>query len=303
MQLVFLGTGGCWPSKARNVPSTALRIGREILLLDCGEGTQRQLLYTDLSFMKVTNILITHFHGDHFLGLPGLIQSMYLNDRKKPLDIYGPPGACKIIRTFLELGYFSVTFKVNVYDLTDGTIINRDGYDIKVREVEHGVPALCYCIEEHQRPGKFNRAKALELGIPEGPLFSKLQHGNAIEVDGKKISPDMVMGLPRKGRKVVYSGDTKPTDAVVELARDCDVLIHEATLDSSLEGKAEAYGHTSARQAAEIAKKAHAKMLFLVHISPRYDEEAKILEDDAKAVFENTTVAKDLLVYDVRYSE
>jgi ribonuclease Z len=299
MQLVFLGTGGSWPSKDRNVPAIALRMGSEIILLDCGEGTQRQLMRSNFSFMRITKVLITHFHGDHFLGLPGLVQSMYLNSRKKPLHIYGPPGTTRIISSLLKLGYFSPTFEIILHDLDDDTVVEEMHYKIKARRVEHSVPTLGYCIEEYPRPGRFNRERALKLGVPEGPLFRKLQKGEAVEVAGKKITSDMVLGPPRRGRKIVYSGDTRPCRAIVELAENCDVLIHDATLDATLENKAEAYEHSSARQAAEVAKRARAKLLFLVHISPRY-KDTSVLEAEAKAVFKNSIIAEDLQEYEIK---
>lgn len=302
MQLTFLGTGGSWPSKERNVPAIALKIDGEVILFDCAEGTQRQFMYSNTTFMQVNKILISHFHGDHFLGLPGMIQSMYLNDRSRPLDIYGPKGTGKIISQLLKLGYFSPTFDIRLHDLEDNDVVECERYDIKCRAVSHSVPTLGYCIQEHVRAGKFNLAKAQELGVPEGPAYRTLQQGKSVTVNDNTITPDMVMGPPRKGRKIAYSGDTKPCQAIIELAQDCDVLIHDATLDQSLEDKAEAYDHSSARQAAEIAAKANVKTLFLVHISPRY-RDCELLEQEAQAVFKNSTVARDFFEFDVKPPE
>jgi ribonuclease Z len=299
MQLIFLGTGGSWPSKERNVPAVALKIDGEIILFDCAEGTQRQFMHSSITFMQIDKILISHFHGDHFLGLPGMMQSMYLNDRKRPLDIYGPKGTAKIISGLLKLGYFSPTFEIRLHDLEDNDTVEFPKYIIKCRAVSHSVPTLAFCIEERKRPGKFNLAKAKELGIPEGPKFRLLQQGKTVMINGKSITPDMVMGPPRKGRKVVYSGDTKPCEAVVELAKNGDVLIHDATLDQSLEKKAEAYDHSSARQAAEIAKAANVKKLFLIHFSPRY-RDVEILEKEAQVVFPNSMAARDFLEFDIK---
>lgn len=299
MKLIFLGTGGSWPSKERNVASIALKIGREILLFDCGEGTQRQFMRSTLSFMQITKVFITHFHGDHFLGLPGLIQSMYLNRRKRELEIFGPEGTIHVIKTLLTLGYFNPTFDVIVHDLKDRDVIKFRDYDIKVRSVEHGIPALAYALEEHDKPGRFNLERAKELKIPEGHLYRKLQSGKSIELNGRTITPDMVLGEPRKGRKIVYSGDTVPCKAIIELAENCDVLIFDSTTDSSLQDKANEYGHSTARQAAEVAKQANARLLFLTHISPRY-KESKSIKEDARAVFENAIVAEDFMEYDVR---
>jgi len=299
MQIVFLGTGGSWPSKDRNVSAVAVRIGRDILLFDCGEGTQRQLMSSNVSFMKINKILISHFHGDHFLGLPGLVQSMSLNNRKKTLEIYGPPGTVKLVTTLINLGYFTPTFKFVIKDLEDNDAVKCDGYIIKAKMAEHNVPTLAYAIEEDKQPGRFNVKKAKKLGIPEGPLFRKLQKGENIIVNGRRITPSMVLGKPRKGKKIVYISDTKPSETIADFARESNVLIHDSTADSGLERKANKYGHSSARQAAVIAKKADAKLLFLTHISPRY-EDATILEKDAKKVFPNSVVAEDFLEYDVK---
>lgn len=300
MKIVFLGTGGSLPSPDRNVAAIALKMDGEVILFDCGEGTQRQFMLSSLSFMQISRVLISHFHGDHFLGLPGLIQSMALNGREKPLSIYGPKGTKVMIKILLKLGYFNPTFEVMIYELKDGDEVVCKDYDIKVKEVEHNVPTLAFCVEEHPRPGKFNLEKAEELGIPKGPLFRKLQEGKKIKVGNKEISPDMVMGPQRKGRKVVYSSDTMPCKAVIELAKDCNVLIHDATFDSSLEEKANEFSHSSARQAAMVAKESNAKVLFMTHISSRYDD-ASVLEKDARSVFKEAYAANDFLEYDVQH--
>jgi ribonuclease Z len=299
MKLIFLGSGGSWPSKIRNVPSIAIKYESEVILFDCGEGTQRQFMFSPLSFMQVKKIFITHFHGDHFLGLPGLIQSMYLNERTDPLYIFGPRGATKIISNLLKLGYFTPSYEIIIEDLEDGSVMEFEKYNVTASSVEHNVPSLGYALEEHSRPGFFDKPKALELGIPEGPLFGKLQRGKSIMIEDKKITPEMVMGPPRRGRKVAYTGDTKPCEAVVKLAKGCDVMIHDATFDSELEEKANNYGHSSTRQAAEIARKAEAEHLYLFHISPRYEDSEK-LEKQAREIFPNTFAAVDLMEIELK---
>jgi ribonuclease Z len=299
MKLVFLGSGGSWPTKERNLSSIALKMNGEIILFDCAEGTQRQLFFSSLNFMHVDKILISHFHGDHFLGLPGLIQSMYLNDRTKELNIYGPSGTTNIVKGILTLGYFNPTFQILTHDLNDRDEITLENYDIKVRAVDHDIPSLAFCVEEHQRRGKFHPEKALALGVEEGPLFRNLQNGETVKVKDKMVKPEDVMGKPRKGRKIVYSGDTRPTQVITELAKDCDVLIHDATFSEDLVDKAIRYGHSSAAQAANIAKQSNAKVLFLTHISPRY-EDAQLLEDEARKIFKYSFVAADFLEYDIQ---
>jgi ribonuclease Z len=302
MKLIFFGTGGGWPSKQRNVPSIALQFESEIILFDCGEGTQRQFMFSKLSFMQITKIFISHFHGDHFLGVPGLMQSMYLNDRSEPIEIFGPPGTSHIISSLLKLGYFQPSFDINLHDLKDKQILKFDRYNVMSRIVEHNIPSLAYAFEEHSRPGRFNKQVALDLGIPEGPLFGKLQRGQSIKLNDKTITPDMVLGEVRPGRKVVYTGDTRPSRSVVELAQNCDVIIHDATMDTELEEKANKYGHSSARQAAEIAAEAGAKELYLTHISPRY-EDSELMESQARPIFPNTKVAHDFLEVEIKLSK
>lgn len=293
MNIIFLGTGGSWPTVKRNVTSIAIKRGSEILLFDCGEGTQRQLQKSSLSYMQISKIFISHFHGDHFLGVPGLIQTMQLNDREKPLEIYGPKGVKKLVDQLLSLGYFRPKYKINTFEVQDGDSLQFEGYNINVLSVKHGIPALGFSLFEKMRPGKFDKPKALKLGIPEGPLFSKLQKGQTVTLkDGRSIKPEMILGSPRKGRKIVISGDTAPVKEMVDFSKDADILIHEATYESELEEIAADYGHSTALQAAKIAKKAGAKQLYLVHISPRYLDYKKI-KNDAEKVFKNSFVPKD----------
>jgi ribonuclease Z len=293
LSIIFLGTGGSWPSVKRNVTSIAVKRASEVILFDCGEGTQRQLQKSSLSYMQISKIFITHFHGDHFLGLPGLIQTMQLNDRDVPLHIYGPKGLDTLLDQLMSLGYFKPNYQVISHEIDEGDELKFEGYSIDVIRVNHGVPSLAYSLVEGMRPGKFDKPKALELGIPEGPLFSRLQKGEIITLkNGKKITPSMVLGPARKGRKIVFSGDTTPLDKMIKFANDADVLIHEATFDSELEDIAGEYGHTTAAQAAEIAKKAKVKKIFLIHISPRYIDNKKIIID-ARKVFKNSFVPKD----------
>jgi ribonuclease Z len=300
LSLIFLGTSGSWPTVQRNVSSLAIKRGGEILLFDCGEGTQRQFQKSNLSYMQISKIFITHFHGDHFLGLPGLIQTMQLNDRDKPLHLYGPKGMKTLTNQLLTLGYFRPNYEIIAHEIADGDVIEFDGYSIHALHTCHNVPTLAYCLQEHQRPGKFNKPKALKLGIPEGPMFSRLQHGHSITLaNGKKITPDSVLGPSRKGRKIVYTGDTQPFKEMVAFSKDADVLVHEATFDSELTDLAKDYGHTTAAQAAEIAKKARVDQLFLVHISPRYLD-ARVLENDARTIFPRSFIPKDFQEIEVK---
>ena len=299
MKLVFLGSGGSWPTKDRNLSSVALKMNGDVILFDCAEGTQRQIFHSSLNFMHVNTILISHFHGDHFLGLPGLIQSMYLNDRKKPLYILGPQGTTDTIKGTLSLGYFSPTFDILTKDLKDGDVVDNETYTITTRSVDHDIPALAYAIEEKMRKGRFHPEKAIALGVSEGPLFRKLQNGEEVKIDDRIIKPEDVMGPPRKGRKIVYSGDTRPSPSIIDLARDADVLVHDSTFAHELEEKALNYGHSTNVHAAQAAKEANVKVLFLTHISPRYDD-ALELENEAKNIFQYSFMAYDFLEYDIQ---
>ncbi len=291
IRIVFFGTGGSWPSPERNVMSIGVQVDGEILLFDCGEGTQRQMMKTSMSFMKVKKIFITHYHGDHFLGLAGLIQTMVLNDRKDELEIYGPVGTIDIVTKFLSLGYYSLSFPIKIYEIEPPWRRDFGDYEICGIDANHPVPSLSYCLKEKDMP-KIDKKKADALGL-SSKIIEDIRNRGEINYNGKTIKIVDIMSGLRRGRKIVYSGDTAPYEKIVEFAKDADVLIHEATVDSSLEEKANRYGHSSARQAAEIAKKANVRFLFLVHISSRY-KNPEPLEKEARAIFSHTKVPKDL---------
>jgi len=300
LKIILLGTGGSWPTVKRNVTSIAIKRDSEVILFDCGEGTQRQFQKSKLSYMQIDKIFITHFHGDHFLGLPGLIQTMQLNDREKPLYIYGPPGIIDLVEKLLSLGYFKPKYEIYASEIKDGEKIDFNDYIITPFKVEHGVPTYGYCLEEKHRAGKFDKPKALKLGIPEGPLFSKLQRGDTIILDdGRKIMPDMVLGPKRPGRKIVFTGDTKPCENTLKYAKKADVLIHEATFDDDLEETALEYGHSTIKHATELAKKASVNMLILTHISPRYLNTNDLL-DHARKIFKKTYIPKDFDEFEIK---
>ena len=302
VQILFLGTSGSWPTPKRNVSAIAVKRGPETLLFDCGEGTQRQFMLSSLSFMQVTRVFLTHFHGDHFLGLPGLIQSMSMNGREKELLAFGPPGTEELVDALVNIGHFTSSFPVAAKGLKGGDEVDCGEYVVRAVETSHTVPALGYALEERIRPGRFSLERATALGVPEGPLYSRLQEGQSVSVGGRTVTADMVLGPPRRGRKIVYTGDTLPSNRVLEAARDADVLIHDATADTALVEKANRYGHSTGRQAAEIARDANVRALILTHVSPRYEDTSTILAD-AKSVFANTYMAEDFFQYDVAYPE
>ncbi len=302
VRLVFFGTGGSWPSPERNVMSIGLQVDSEVLLFDCGEGTQRQMMHTNMSFMKIKRIFITHYHGDHFLGIAGLIQTMALNERKEPLEIYGPPRTVDILTRYLSVGYYSTTFPIRLYELEGGESIDFGDYTISTLRVAHPVPTLAYAFKEKDIP-RIDKKKADYYRL-DSKTLEKLRKEGSIIHHGKEIRIEDVMGGIRKGRKIVYSGDTAPLKDMVKFSRDADILIHEATVDSSLEEKANQYGHSSARQAAEIAREASVRELILVHISPRY-KNASVIEKEARSIFPRSRVVRDLeeIIVKVRKSQ
>lgn len=302
MQIVFLGTSGSWPTPKRNVSAIAVKRGPEVLLFDCGEGTQRQFMASTLSFMQVSRIFLTHFHGDHFLGLPGLVQSMNFFGREAPLQVYGPAGCEDLVGQLLSLGHFKAGYPVRARDLSPGDAVDGGEYTVTAIEAVHTVPGLSYVLEEKPRAGRFDLEKARALGIPAGPLYSRLQEGQTVTVGGRTFRPEQVLGPPRRGRKVVYTGDSMPHAALVAAARGADVLIHDATSDAALEDKANRYGHSSSRQAAMVAKEAGVGQLVLTHMSPRYEDPAPLLRD-AKAIFDRVVLAEDFLAIEVPYPD
>lgn len=299
MKIVFLGTGGGFPSKERGVASIAVRVNGEIVLFDCGEGTQRQLMRSPFSYMKIHKIFISHFHGDHFLGIAGLVQSMCLNNRETLLDIYGPEGTIRFVNGFLKIGYFNQTMPVICHELEGGETLEFRNYSIRAIAVDHEIPALAFSLEEPERRGSFHPDRAMELGVSEGPDFRRLQNGESIMVDGNEVKPDMVMGKPRRGRKITYTGDTRPIDSLEDLTRGSDVLIHDSTFHSEFEERGLEFGHSTSKHAAELAKRSDVRKLFLTHISNRYSTDPSPLLDEAREIFPETELARDFLEYDV----
>ncbi len=295
MEIIFLGTSSAVHSKERNQVSIAVKSFGEVMLFDCGEGTQRQMLHTKVSPMKISKIFITHFHGDHLLGLPGLIQSLGLHGRENKLTIYGPRGLNKVKNAILNFGYCKFEYPIEFIEIETGIVEETDEYIIKCQSVRHNVPSLAYSIEEKKKP-RFLREKAIELGVPVGPAFGKLHNGEEVEIDGKIIKPEQVLGEPRKGIKLTYSGDTVPCEEMIEFAKESTLLIHESTFTSDEAQNAIDHGHSTASDAGYVAKQSNSERLVLTHISTRYGESySKILLKEAKEVFENTQIAYDFL--------
>ena len=297
MEIIFLGTSSAVPTLERNHPSIALRAFAEVMLFDCGEGTQRQLIEAKISPMKITKIFISHFHGDHILGLGGLIQSLGFRGREKDLDIYGPKGLHKIINAISSFGYFQINYNLNIHEIQDGTIIETEDYVVECAKVEHNIPSYAYSIREKKKP-LFLRKKAEELGIPPGPLYGKLHKGEEVEFEGRIIKPEQVLGEAKKGKKISYSGDTRPCEAMIRLARDSDILIHESTYEAEDYQRAVDNAHSTSVEAAEIAREANVNELVLTHISTRYTSDENI-KSEAQKVFKNTKVARDYMKIDL----
>jgi len=303
VRVIFLGTAGSFPTIDRSLPAIAVQRGKELFLLDCGEGIQRQLFTAKIGFRHKLTIFISHMHGDHVLGLPGLLQTMSLFNIKRPIDIYGPKGICRFLKAVTQALRFHLTFPLNVREVEEGIVYEATDYVVRSVWTDHGVPNLAYALEEKERPGKFYPKKALFLGVSEGPLWSRLQHGEVVTLaNGKRVVPEQVLGPPREGRKIVYSGDTRPCNAVITLARDADLLIHEATFDDELAEKAYENGHSTPSQAALIAQKAKVKRLVLTHISSRYSD-VQILHEQAAKIFPEVIIATDFMEVKIPYPE
>ena len=304
IRVVFLGTSGSVPTLKRSLPSVVVQCPKELWMFDCGENTQRQMMQAKVSFHKKLKVFLTHLHGDHVLGLPGVLQTMALMDRKEPVAIYGPSGIKDFLVCTKETLNFGLTFPVEINEiLSEGTILDEEDYTLTAAKSNHAVESYAYAFVEKPRPGKFYPKKAQALGVPVGELWSKLQSGEEITLpDGRMVKPSDVMGPPRAGRKIVYTGDTRPFEAFAKFAADADLVIHESTFDDSLAEKAALDGHSTPSQAAQEAKAANAKRLVLTHISARYPDAALLLEQ-AKKVFANAVVAEDFLELELPLKE
>ncbi|QGX95786.1 ribonuclease Z [Haloplanus rallus] len=305
MRVTFLGTSGAVPTTQR-APS-ALLVNREgeRFLFDCGEGTQRQMMRFGTGF-DVSHIFVTHLHGDHILGIPGLIQSLDFNDRTDPLAIHVPPGARGEIESLVHAGGHRPGYPVRIHEVAPGSVAyDAEAFAVRTVETEHRTRSMGYALVEDDRPGRFDRERAEELGVPVGPKFGRLHEGESVELDdGRVIDPEQVVGEPRPGRRLVYTGDTRPVEAVVEAAADADLLIHDATFAADAAARARRTGHSTAREAAEVAARAGAKRLALTHISSRYAGEWERLERDAREVFDGECfVASDGQTVEVPYPE
>jgi ribonuclease Z len=303
LSLTFLGTGASIPTLDRNVAGIAIQREGEVLLFDCGEGNQRQMMRYGVGF-TFKEIFFTHYHADHMLGVTGLLRTMGLQERTTPVMLYGPKGAQRILGAAVMLGIERNKFPIEIIEIKPGDRLARDQYDIVVFETEHRADTVGYALVEHQRLGRFNPDRARELGIPEGPLWGQLHKGKSVTLeDGRTFAPADLVGPPRSGRTLVYTGDTRPNLSVIEAARGADLLVHEATFGGDELERARETGHSTASEAARVALEAGVRRLVLTHISSRYNRDASELLAEAKAVFPETAIARDGMTVDVPYAD
>jgi ribonuclease Z len=296
LSLFFLGTAGSVPSARRGLPAVLVRRGGDRLLFDCGEGTQRQLLRS-VGLLDLDTIFITHFHADHWLGLPGMLKSFGLRERSEPLTVYGPPGLRELMNA-MRVVYGRLPYEMSIVELDPAETVEYDGYRIAAVPVRHkGAVSYGYALFEDARPGHLDARLAEELGVCPGPDFGRLQRGETVG----GVKPEQVMGPTREGRKLVISGDTAPCEALAIAAHEADVLVHEATFAEEESERARQTLHSTARQAAEVARDAHVRMLALTHVSSRYP--GGDLREEARAIFPQTEAPRDFDTIEVPFPE
>ena len=301
LDVVFLGTSGSTPTAQRAPAATLVRRGGDRLLFDCAEGTQRQLLRCDVGLLELREIFLTHYHADHYLGLPGMLKTYSLRGRDVPLTIYGPRGLRELVST-LKRVFGRLTYPLELTELEVGETLERGEYGLETFAVNHGVSALGYRLVEHERPGRFDVEVADSLGVPDGPERGALQRGELVTLaDGTVVAPEQVLGPARAGRTLVLTGDTAPASSVMEAARDADVLVHEATFLADERERARETLHSTAGEAALVAREAGVRLLALTHLSTRYFGHEVVQE--ARELFPDTVVPRDFDVIDIPFPE
>jgi len=298
MKLVYLGTSAAAPTPERSLTCICLVRENEVLMFDAGEGAQVAYLKAGLPWNKKMKIFVTHLHGDHCLGILGLLQTMSMQKRTESLEIYGPAGIEEFITANIKVLNFGLPFPVFITIVEQGDVVNEKKYRISCCEAQHGIPAFSYCFEENEKSGVFYPEKAKELGIPEGKMWQELQNGNSVEVNGVKIDSSQVTGDKRPGKKIGISGDTRPTEKLQNFFTNSDYLSFDCTFSFDLKDRAIETNHGTAKEAAELAKNANVKNLILTHFSARYSDESVLL-DEATQIHESVIAAKDLLEIEI----
>ena len=298
MKLVYLGTSAAAPTPERSLTCICIVRENEVLMFDAGEGAQVAYLKAGLPWNKKMKIFVTHLHGDHCLGILGLLQTMSMQKRTESLEIYGPAGIEEFITANIKVLNFGLPFPVFITIVEQGDVVNEKKYRISCCEAQHGIPAFSYCFEENEKSGVFYPEKAKELGIPEGKMWQELQNGNSVEVNGVKIDSSQVTGDKRPGKKIGISGDTRPTEKLQNFFTNSDYLSFDCTFSFDLRDRAIETNHGTAKEAAELAKNANVKNLILTHFSARYSDESVLL-DEAKQIHESVIAAKDLLEIEI----
>lgn len=285
LRLTFLGTSAAQPTLHRGLSGLAVKADADLLLFDCGEGSQRQMVRFGTGF-TVDAVFFTHFHADHYLGIIGFLRTLGMMGRSEPIRLYGPPPAKRLLHQAVHLGLESLAFPIEIHEVKDGDVVRRGGYAVHAVGVDHRINALAYALVEDDRPGRFNLATARELGVPEGPSFGKLQKGEPVTLpDGREVKPEDVLGAARAGRRLVISGDTRPCASVVKAAKDADLLVHESTFSDDEQARALETRHSTAREAARVAKEAGVRRLVLTHLSSRHDTDPGKLLAQAREEF------------------
>ncbi len=299
MKLVFLGTSAAQPTTERALTCICLERDGEILMFDAGEGAQISYLKSGLGWNKKMKIFVTHLHGDHCIGILGLLQTMTLQNRTEPIEIYGPDGIEEFIAANIKVLNFGLSFPVMITSVTEGVIVDEKTYNVEVCEAEHSVKSFAYLFKEKDKPGRFFPDKAKELNVPEGELWHKLQMGEDIKIGDKTVRSSDVLGEKRPGKKIGISGDTRPTKKLEEFFKNCDYLSFDSTFSHEIQDKAIETHHSTAKEAAELAKNANVSNLILTHFSARYNDESVLL-DEAKQIHNDVIAAKDLLEIEIR---
>jgi len=298
MEIIFLGTGGAQPTLERNTTCMCLIREGEILMFDAGENAQISFLKSGLGWNKKMKIFVTHLHGDHCIGILGFLQTMTLQNRTEPIEIYGPEGIEELIAANTKIMNFGLSFPVLITPINEGVIVSEEKYEVRTCEAEHSVPTFSFLLEEKEKPGTFYPEKAISLDIPKGELWHKLQQGEEVVVDSKSIKPSEVMGPNVPGKKVGISGDTRPTKKLEVFFKNCDYLVFDSTFSDELKEKAILSLHSTAKEAATFAKNSNVSNLILTHFSARYKDE-NVLLDEAKTVHGSVIAAHDQLKIDI----